>query len=310
MKDKILTIIGPTAVGKTSISIELAKQLNGEIIGLDSRQIYFDMEIGTAQPSLEERDGIRHHLIGIRAPDQVITAGEYVKLVSAVIVDVQQREKTPIICGGAGLYFRALREGIFEGSSSDLSIREKLESQYDTNSEKLLKRLKKIDPVYAEIVHVNNKKRLVRALEIFELTGKTPTDHFDEQKRNQLLKLNLFAVLLTMDKELLFKRISQRTEQMFEQGFIEEVKALLSNYAESTVHPLDSIGYKQVRSYLNNKISKNEMIEDINLRTRQYAKKQMTWFKSEALDLKLDVSDDSKISEIVEKIILKYKSNT
>ena len=309
MSDKILTIIGPTAVGKTSISIELAKQLNGEIVGLDSRQIYFDMEIGTAQPTFEEQNDIRHHLIGIRSPDQIITAGEYIKLVNAVIADVQQRGKNPIICGGAGLYFRALREGIFEGSSSDLSVRDKLESQYDADPEKLLKRLKKIDPVYAEIVHINNKKRLVRALEIFELTGKTPTDHFDEQKKNHILKLDLFSVLLTMDKDLLFDRICRRTDQMIKDGLIEEVQSLLSNYNEQEVHPLDSIGYKQVRSYLNNKISKNEMIEDINLRTRQYAKKQMTWFKSEALDLKLDVSDDSKISEIVEKIILNYKSN-
>lgn len=307
---KILTIIGPTAVGKTSISIEVAKQLNGEIIGLDSRQIYFDMEIGTAQPTIKERCGIKHHLIGIRAPDKVIAAGEYAKLIEAAIVDIKQRGKLPIICGGAGLYFRALNEGIFEGSISELEIRQKLENEYDSNPQKLFNKLFKVDPAYCKIVHLNNKKRLVRALEIFELTGKTPTEHFSDQKINQSSKLELYSVILTINRKLLFKRICRRTKQMLDQGLIEEVKSLMSNYKEDVVHPLDSIGYKQVRAYLNNKLSYDKMVEEINIRTRQYAKKQFTWFRSEPISIEIEIIENSQIDEIVEKVISNYKSES
>lgn len=304
--DKILTIIGPTAIGKTSLSIEIAKQLNGEIIGLDSRQIYFGMTIGTAQPSIEEQSGVPHHLIGIRSPDEIITAGEYAKLVNAVIIDVKERGKVPIICGGAGLYYRALREGIFEGSMSDIEIRKKLEHEYDSNPKSLLNRLIDIDPEYAKIVHINNKKRLVRAVEIFEITGQTPTEHYLNQKDQHELKQNLFTVLLTMDKDILFDRICKRTEMMIEIGLIEEVKTLLSKYSKESVHPLDSIGYRQVILYLEGKMSEQEMIDDINLRTRQFVKKQMTWFKSEPIDLEIDLTDHSNYSKIIEKVISNY----
>lgn len=305
---KIITIIGPTAVGKTSLTIDIAKELDGEIIGLDSRQIYFGMEIGTAQPSLEEQSGIPHHLIGIRSPDEIITAGEYAKLVNAVIVDIEERDKIPIICGGAGLYYRALREGIFEGSTSDSEIRNKLENKYDSDPQKLFTKLKEIDLEYCEIVHINNKKRLVRALEIYEITGQTPTKHYKSQKDQYELKQDLYTVLLTMDRDLLFNRICKRTDMMLEMGLIDEVKSLLTNYSKDSVHPLDSIGYRQVIQYLEGDISEEYMIEDINIRTRQYAKKQMTWFNSEPIDIEIDLNDQPNNSKIVEKVISNYKS--
>lgn len=310
MQSKFLTIIGPTAVGKTTVAIELANRLNGEIIGLDSRQIYFNIEIGTAQPTIKEQSGIRHHLIGIRAPDQVVTAGEYAKLVNAVIIDVEERGKRPIICGGAGLYFRALREGIFEGSITNLNIRERLEKEYDLNPQKLLDKLISIDSDYSKIIHINNKKRLVRALEIFESTGKTPTEHYKQQKENQSFKLDLYSVFLSIDRKFLFKKICQRTEQMLKDGLIDEVKSLLINYNEQDVHPLDSIGYRQVKAYLNNEITHQEMVDDINVRTRQYAKKQLTWFNSEPLDNKINIDEKSQLNDIVEKIIQNYKSES
>jgi len=306
MNQKILTIIGPTAIGKTVIAIELAKQINGEVIGLDSRQIYFGMEIGTAQPTYEEMQGIRHHLIGIRSPDKVVAAGEYAKLVNAVIVDIRQRNHEPIICGGAGLYFRALREGIFEESISNSIIREKLENEYDKSPQLLLDRLIDIDPEYGKIVHVNNKKRLARALEIYELTGKTPSEHFAQQKKENKSKLNLFSVLLTMDKESLFERICKRTEQMLENGLINEVEVLFSKYNVKDVHPLDSIGYKQAISYLKGDLSYQEMIDEINIRTRQYVKKQRTWFKNEPIDLEIDLQASPHIEDIVENIRKNY----
>ena len=308
MNGKILTIIGPTAIGKTAITIELAKQINGEVIGLDSRQIYFGMEIGTAQPTHSEMRNIRHHLIGIRSPDKVVTAGEYAKLVNAVIVDIRQRKHEPIICGGAGLYYRALRDGIFEDSISDPTIRKKLEKEYDKSPQLLLDRLINIDQEYAKIVHINNKKRLVRAMEIYELTGKTPSEHFAQQKKENPKKLNLFSVLLTMDKELLFNRICKRTAQMLENGLIKEVEILLSKYNVPDVHPLDSIGYKQVISYLNHDLSYQEMIDEINIRTRQYVKKQLTWFKNEPIDLEINKSNFATTVEIISEIISNYNN--
>jgi len=310
MKDKILTIIGPTAVGKTSLSIDIAKELGGEIIGLDSRQIYYGMEIGTAQPSLKEQSAIPHHLIGIRSPDEIITAGEYAKLVNAVIVDIKGKGKIPIICGGAGLYYRAIRDGIFEGSTSNIEIRNNLEQAYDSDPKILFDRLKSIDPDYCKIVHINNKKRLIRALEIFEITGKTPTEHYKNQKEHHELKQDLYSVLLTMDREILIERICKRTDMMLKIGLINEVKTLLTNYEKESVHPLDSIGYRQVIQYLDREISEEKMKDDINLRTRQYAKKQMTWFKSEPFDIDVNLSDQSNYPVIIEKVISYYKSVT
>lgn len=307
MKQKILTIIGPTAIGKTPIAIELAKRINGEVIGLDSRQIYFGMEIGTAQPTITEMQNVRHHLFGIRSPDKVVAAGEYAKLVNAVIVDIRQRNHEPIICGGAGLYYRALRDGIFEDSISDLKIRKKLEMEYDNYPQLLLNRLKSIDPEYAKIVHINNKRRLVRALEIYELTGKTPSEHFAKQRITNLSKLNLFSIFLKINKEILFDRICKRTEQMLANGLIKEVETLLTKYDANNVHPLDSIGYRQVISHLKGELSYQEMTDEINIRTRQYVKKQLTWFKNEPVDLEIDLTENPKMRFVIEKIIINQK---
>lgn len=307
MKQKILTIIGPTAIGKTPIAIELAKRINGEVIGLDSRQIYFGMEIGTAQPTITEMRNVRHHLIGIRSPDKVVAAGEYAKLVNAVIVDIRQRNHEPIICGGAGLYYRALRDGIFVDSISDLKIRKKLEMEYDKNPQLLLNRLKSIDLEYAKIVHINNKRRLVRALEIYELTGKTPSEHFAKQRITNLSKLNLFSIFLKINKEILFDRICKRTEQMLANGLIKEVETLLTKYDANNVHPLDSIGYRQVISHLKGELSYQEMTDEINIRTRQYVKKQLTWFKNEPVDLEIDLTENPKMRFVIEKIIINQK---
>ena len=305
---RIITIVGQTAVGKTKIAIELAKRINGEIIGLDSRQIYFAMEIGTAQPTSIERGGIPHHLIGIRSPIRNISAGEYAKMVKAVIIDIEQRQKLPIICGGAGLYHRALRHGIFKESTSNIEIRKKLENQYDENPQKLYERLQKLDPDYVQLVHINNKRRLVRALEIYTLTGVTPTEHFRVQKSVKRARLNLFTILLTMDKEKLFERICRRTDQMLKDGLIDEVKKIIRKYAPNAIHPLNSIGYKQVIDYLNGKLSYAEMVEEINIRTRQYAKGQLTWFKKDSTDLTIDLSLESNSKNIIPTIIERFNS--
>ena len=301
--EKILTIIGPTASGKSSLSVELAKRLDGEIIGLDSRQIYEGMPIGTAQPTKEEMDGIPHHLFGFRNPAKPISSGEYAKMMKEKVVEIRGFGKTPIICGGAGLYYRALKTGIFEGSVSDLPTRDRLDQAYEDDPAALLARLRSIDPEYAEIVHINNKKRLMRALEIYEATGKTPSEHFRDQEKNPVETMNLFTILLNWDRKIIIERIEQRTDEMLENGWIEEVQELLIKQSESKkVYPaLNSIGYRQIQSYLKNELTFDEMREDIVIRTRQFARRQVQWYKKENIELiiEMDNLNHKKIPKII-----------
>ena len=272
----IIAIVGPTAIGKTSISIDVAKRINGEIIGLDSRQIYKGMSIGTAQPSKKELKLIPHHLIGIKDPNFIISSGEYANLVVNAVSDIIERNKEPIICGGAGLYYRAISKGIFTGSKTDLNIRSLLNDQYEKlGAEKLFSKLEEIDPVYSKKVHLNNKKRLIRALEIYMTTGKSPSVHFDSQKKRTTSLLNL--------------------------GWVEETKKLISNRKKLNFHPIDSIGYKQIISFLNGDISESELENEIIVKTTQYAKNQIKWFRKEKIDLEINL--DMESNSIVKKII-------
>ena len=295
---KILTIIGSTGLGKTDLAIKIAKKINGEIIGLDSRQIYKYMPIGTAQPSETELRDVPHHLIGFRDPWQSISAGEYAKMVFEKVCQIKDRNRFPIICGGAGLYYMAITKGIFSNSYSDSELREKLEMQYEENPMPLFDKLQAIDPKYGNIVHINNKKRLIRALEIFELTGYPPTEHFENQKKNENQLLDTYAVFLTLDKNLHLDRIKTRTYQMLKNGWIEEVKNLLSLEKEKQLHlpALDSIGYKQIRDYLNGDIDIDTLTELIITKTRQYARKQNKWFKKENIDLTVDLTNLNRIN--------------
>jgi len=304
---KILTIIGPTASGKTSLSVELAKKLDGEIIGLDSRQIYEGMSIGTAQPTQDEMEGIQHHLMGFQDPAIPISAGIYTSKVKEKVTEIQKNRKTPIICGGAGLYFRALKTGIFQGSVSDLPIRNRLDQAYEDDPVALLERLKFIDPEYAKIVHINNKKRLMRALEIYEITGRPPSEHFKAQKEKPTDSLNLYTILLNWNRQKIINRIERRTDEMLENGWIEEVEDLLKKQKkEGKEYPgLNSIGYRQIQMFLKKKISFDEMKEDIVIRTRQFARRQVQWFKKEKIDLivEMDNLDTEKIPQIIFDLI-------
>jgi len=301
--NKIVTIIGPTASGKTSLAIRLAKKLNAEVIGLDSRQIYKGMKIGTAQPSKIEMAGINHHLIGFQDPAKPISAGEYGAMVKETIKDIQGNGKIPIICGGAGLYYRAISKGIFKESVSNLPIRGRLEKLYDDNPILLTERLKKIDPKYSEIVHINNKKRLIRALEIFEATGKSPSEHFQNQKSKFSNQLNLFTILLNWERDDLNNRIVKRTKKMFKDGWINEAKLLFEAQEKGgTVFPaLDSIGYRQIFHHLKGTMTFEEVYEDIIIKTRQFSRRQIQWFKKEPIDLFIDMNNIGceKLDEIL-----------
>ena len=298
---KILTIIGPTASGKTSLAVYLSKKLNAEIIGLDSRQLYRGMPIGTAQPTNKEMGGVKHHLIGFQDPSDPISAGQYAKLITDKVKNIQANGKNPIICGGAGLYYRAISRGIFKGSVSDPINRDRLEKLYDNNPSELLDHLNAIDPEYAELVHINNKKRLVRALEIFEATGKAPSEHFHDQKSNPTTELDLFTVKIKWKRNILNERIQNRADEMLDQGWIEEVETLLKQQdrEKKLYTALNSIGYSQIQSYLRNKMSYEDMREDIIIKTRQFARRQVKWFAKEPIDLALEM-DNLDTKEIVQ----------
>ena len=304
-----LAIIGPTASGKSRLAIEVAKKIKGEIIGLDSRQIYKDMSIGTAQLNKEEEEGIPHHLIGIKSPAERISAGAYAKLVLDEIKNIQSRNHVPIICGGSGLYFRSLIQGIFKGSKSDYDVRKKLENEYDKlGSHVLIDRLNRIDPDYAISVHPNNKKRLIRALEIYEITGKSPTENFKQQSKKNKSKLKILSIYLEWERKILNDRIKNRTRMMLKAGWIDEVEKLIRKYPNKNLQPLDSIGYREIVLWLNSNRTLDDLEKMIYIKTRQFSVRQIKWFKKESIDFTIKMNNNSSIDKvsnnIIEKIML------
>lgn len=298
---KSIIIVGPTAIGKTNLSISLAKEINGEIIGLDSRQIFDFMPIGTGQPSKNEMIEIKHYLIGSHKLTRKISAGKYSKLVVKSIKEILSKNKVPIICGGSGLYYRALVKGIFNESITNYNIRKKLIKRLETEGvDNLLKELKNIDFNYSKIVHKNNVKRLLRALEIYYITGKGPSEHFKKQKINT--NDNFFKIYLKMDIDVLRKKIKNRILSMIKKGWIEEVNEIVSMGHKKSNQAMESIGFNDVNDFLKKKINLNELIEQININTRQYAKKQIKWFNREQFDLIIDVTEQHK-SSVIKKII-------
>lgn len=299
----VLIIVGPTAVGKSSIAVEVATILGGEVISLDSRQIYCNMAIGTAQPTKNEMQGIPHHLYGIRSPNIPVSAGEYAKMVEEKIDDVFLKGKLPIVIGGSGLYLRALKQGLFEGSTTVKKVRNRLKEELEVKgSTELLNRLKKIDPEYAKIVHPHNHKRLIRALEIYEITGLPPTEHFGKQEVKKR-KYDYFIVYLKAHLDYLAKRIEIRTTQMIQNGWVEEVQQLRSMGINRNDHSMDSIGYGEIMNYFDEILVFEEMINLINLHSRQLAKKQMKWFNHELSDLILNVTKESTVKDLSNEIV-------
>ena len=303
MLEKILTIAGPTASGKTDASIQLAERFNGEIIGVDSRQIYKSIPIGTAQPSKDQLKTIPHHLIAVKELGETISAGEYAKLVDKKIQLVLDKNKTAILCGGTGLYFKTLFEGIFSGSETNLDIRNRLDKEYDNNKEELYNKLQLIDPDYALKVHINNKKRLIRALELYEITGKNMSDNFASKNTKSDFHDRFFKIHLRMSRKTLHERILKRTLFMVENGLIEEVKSVLDN--NYNIEHLDYIGFDEIVSYLNSEISLDEAVEKIVIRTRQYAKRQLKWFDIQDFDLIIN-ADNTNSNDIVDKVAQIY----
>ena len=297
---KIFSIFGPTGIGKSSLAIELAKKIDGEIIGVDSRQIYNGIPIGTAQPDSSQLNEVPHHLIGFRNLNEKISAGEYVELIDNKIEKIIQKNKSPILCGGTGLYFKSLKDGIFEGSHTNEDIRSRLEKEYEIDKEKLFRSLQKIDPDYSNKVHINNKKRLIRALEVFETTGKPMSENFDASSKNSRYANDFYFVYLQMHNDLLHPRILRRIKCMIDDGMTNEVEKIIKS--KINISHIDYIGFKEISSFINKEISINEAIENIFVRTRQYAKRQKKWFNVNNYDISFDLHEISK-NDIVDKLI-------
>ena len=297
---KIFSIFGPTGLGKSSLAIELAKKINGEIIGVDSRQVYKGIPIGTAQPNSSQLNEVPHHLIGFKNLNEKISAGEYMKLIDKKINQILLKNKTPILCGGTGLYFKTLKEGIFEGSHTNEEIRTRLEKEYDNDKQAIFEKLQKIDSNYSKIVHINNKKRLVRALEVFETTGKTMSENFDSSSLKSRYVDDYYFIYLTMHNDLLHPRIYKRIKIMIEDGMVDEVEKIIRNKID--ISHIDYIGFKELTSFLDKEISIDEAIERIFIRSRQYAKRQKKWFNANSFDEVFSL-DDISSNDIVDKLI-------
>jgi tRNA dimethylallyltransferase len=271
-------ILGPTAAGKTRLAIELAKGLNGEIISADSMQVYRGMDIGTAKPTMEERQGIPHHLIDIKNPDEEWTVSDFVRETQISKSKIQNQSKIPIIVGGTGLYLWSLLEGFaFPISPADKELRARLELEPVSA---LGARLSAIDPAAASKIHPNDKKRIIRALEVYELTGK-PISKLQESRQpntdSRAQEYNLIGI--NLPREELYQRINQRVDNMIAKGLIEEVKGLLAQGYSKELNSFQALGYKEVVEYLDGKWSKELMIEELKKRTRNFARRQMTWFR-------------------------------
>lgn len=278
--EKVIVICGPTASGKTALSIELAKKINGEIVSADSMQIYDEMDIGTAKPTIEEMQGIKHYLIGNISPTARYSVSDYKKDAEDAIKQIIEKGKTPIVVGGTGLYVNSLIYGIeYPDVETDLEYRDLLEKEADENGlETLYEKAYKIDPVAMEKISKNDRKRIIRVLEIYKSTGKTKTQlEIESKKSGPKYDYRVFAI--NIEREKLYERINRRVDLMIEAGLIEEVKKLYNKYGEEMLTSMQAIGYKEVVEYLKENITKQEMIEKIKMETRRYAKRQITWFK-------------------------------
>lgn len=275
----ILVIGGPTAIGKTRVAIALAEELNGEVVAADSMQVYRYLDIGTAKPTLVERMAVSHHMIDLVDPDQPFSAADYRRLAQGAIQDIHGRGKTPIVAGGTGFYIKTLIRGLFPGPGEDPAIRARLrlEARKD-KGQGLYERLKKVDPPAAARIHPNDIFRIVRALEVWELTGR-PISSWQEEHRKLSRPRKAFIFGLICGHRELYRRVEARVDRMFALGLVEEVRSLLSRGYSPDLKPLQGLGYGHVVGYLQGKYTLEEAILLMKRDTRRYAKRQITWFK-------------------------------
>lgn len=290
---KALVIVGPTASGKTELSIVLARLCRGEIVSADSRQIFRYLDIGTAKPTPVERKLAPHHLVDQLMPDLDFSAGEFGLIARPIVETIFSKGHTPIITGGSGLYLRSLVDGLFEGKYKDLEVRLRLKRQSLTEGlDSLYKDLQRIDPVSSKHIHPNDAKRIVRALEVFLITGRTLSDVQSESPANSHFSNSWWGI--RWPREILIERIEARVDRMVEAGLIQEVLKLKEMGYNANLNSLNSVGYKEVFAYLSGTVSRDEMVVLIKRNTRRFAKKQMTWFRADTRIRWIDLNSETE----------------
>ena len=311
-KIKILAIVGPTASGKTSISIELAKRLGGEIISCDSMQIYRRMDIGTAKPTEEEKCGVPHHLIDAVEPSDAFSCADYVTMAGEAVKEIAARGKLPILCGGTGLYLDRFLCGEMEETHADEDLRASLFAYAESEGiEALHARLREVDPESADAIHPNNVKRVVRALEIYEQTG-IPKSEFD--RRSQVVESPYEATVIGLfypRREVLYERINRRVDMMLADGLLEETKRLLDEGVfEVNLTAAQAIGYKELLGYLDGSETLTEATENLKTATRRYAKRQITWFSAKPYVEWVEMEKDGELrslDDVCEEIVSRFE---
>lgn len=281
MKPEVIVITGPTATGKTKLAVMAAKAWGGEVVGADSMQIYKYMDIGTAKPTPEEMDGVPHHMIDVCSPFEDYSVSKYVENAAKCCDDILNRGKTPIIAGGTGLYIESLLSGRdFAPKGGGTELRQELSDEYDAiGGEAMLLKLAEIDPASAAKLHANDKKRIVRALEVYVTTGKTITEHNQDTQKIPPRYTSCTFALTFSDRERLYDRIDRRVDIMMETGLVEEVEKLLQMGLTQTSTAMQAIGYKEIVAAIKGEYTMAEAVESVKRESRRYAKRQLSWLR-------------------------------
>ncbi len=280
-KPRLVIIAGPTAVGKTALSVKLAEEFNAEIINADSRQIYRKLDIGTAKPTREERSRVPHHLIDLIDPEETFNAARFAELAKQKIAEIDKKGKRIFVVGGTGLYIKALVHGLFPSPSGDNEIKKRLLKEAESEGLSVLyEKLKEIDPAAVKRIHPNDKQRIIRALEVYHLTGK-PISRIHDEHRFKSRQYQSLKIALYRPREELYKRINTRVHQMITRGLVEEVQRLLEEGYNPELNSMTSIGYQHIARYLSGEITLERAIELLQRDTRRYAKRQLTWFRGD-----------------------------
>ncbi len=276
----LVVVLGPTASGKTALSLALAEKFGGEIVNCDSVAMYRELDIGTAKPTVAERARAPHHLFDCVDPNEFVTAGEYARRARSVLDEIKARNHLPIVVGGTGLYLRALIEGLFPGPQRSEELRERLRERAARRSSSYLHRiLVRLDRAAAKKIHANDAPKLIRAIEVCLATRRKMTELW-QQGRERLVGFRILRLGLDPDRAALYDRINQRASRMFDKGLIEETKRLVAKYG-SSARPVASLGYRQAMQFLNGELSREAAVEAAQQAHRNYAKRQMTWFRRE-----------------------------
>ncbi len=278
MKPLIVIICGPTATGKTACAVEIAKKFNGEVVNADSMQVYRLLEIGTAKPTEDEQAAAPFHLVDVADPQETFSTGRFKELADKAITDITARGKLPVVAGGTGLYLKALTQGIFEGPEADHQLRAKLMAKEEQAPGTLRKRLEEVDPAKAAKLMPNDLGRIVRALEVYELTGKPLSEH---QKEHSFAEspYQVLWIGLALDREMLYQRINDRVVRMMDAGWLDEVKALRDRDFDRKSAAGNALGYRTLLKHLDGECTLDQAIETIQQETRKFAKRQITWYK-------------------------------